>query len=160
VELFVSEEFRSYTTEKTDISEFKIWKFELGPVAVDTFRFALENRFEHVLVTLGSPHFPVEAGDGFYAIVQPSFASFGASDPVLFRFEHYKATVGFNVSVYDANGNVLLAQTYSGEGTKRGSIGYADPGHAGWPIAVQNAVKDATIKFVNDLVGVSNRSRH
>jgi hypothetical protein len=159
VELFVLEEFTSYKAEKTDVSELKTWKFELGPVAVDSFRFALESRFEQVSVTLGTPRFPVDAGAVFYAAVQPSFVSFKASDPILFRFEDYKATIGFNMSVFDADGKIILSQTYTGEGTQQGSIGYADPGHAAYPIAVQNAVKDATKKFVNDLVGISNRGR-
>jgi hypothetical protein len=152
IDLYVSEDFRSYKAEKTDISEMKNWNFELGPVAVDAFRYALESRFQQVSVTLGTPQFPMVAGNGLHVVVQPSFASFEASDPVFLKFENYKATVGFSVSVYDPSGKVVLSQTYTGEGKKQGSIGYADPGHAAYPIAVQNAIKDATKKFVDDLV--------
>lgn len=159
VDLYVSEQFRGHRFEKADISEFKNWSFELGPVAVDAFRYALESRFEDVNVNLGSPLLPVESSKGFHALVEPSFVSFSAADPVLFRFEDYKATVSFNVLVRDPAGNTLLRQTYTGEGSQQGSIGYADPGHAAYPVAVQNAVKDATARFAADLVGISNVAR-
>lgn len=156
VDLFITEQFRTHRVQKTDISELKTWDFELGPVAVDAFRFALESRFEDVNVHLGTPQLPLSSGDSFHAVVEPGFASFSAADPVLFRFENYKATVSFNVSVRDPSGKTLLSQTYSGEGAQQGSIGYADPGHAAYPVAVQNAVKDATNRFVSDLVGIAN----
>ena len=158
VDLYVSEAFRSYKAEKTDISELKTWKFDLGPVAVDAFRFGLESRFDDVSVKLGDPQFPVDTNGIFYAAVQPSFAQFAASDPVLFKFENYKATVGFSVSVKGADGDMVHSQTYVGEGVKQGSIGYADAGHAAYPIAVQNAVKDAVNKFVFVLVDLSSRA--
>jgi hypothetical protein len=157
VDLFITEEFRSHIAEKTDISEFKQWKFELGTVAADAFRYALESRFETVSVRLGTPQFPSTPPETFYAAVQPSFTSFGASDPVLFRFENYKATIGFDVAVYRADGTTLFTRAYTGEGTQQGSIGYDDPGLSAYPVAVQNAVKDAAVKFVDDLVASSNQ---
>ena len=160
IEVFVSEDFRSYVAEKTDISEFKTWKFELGPVAIDTFRFSLESRFEQVSVKLGNPKFPVDSDGVFYAAVQPAFSQFGASDPVIFRFEDYTAQVEFLVTVFNSEGKTILSQTYSGEGTQQGSIGYADPGHAAYPVAVQNAIKDAVNKVVNGLVEIASRDKN
>ena len=158
IELFISEEFRSHTAEKTDISEFKTWKFELGTVAADTFRFSLESRFEHVSVRLGAPKFKMDSDENFYAVVQPEFTNFEASDPILFKFEDYKAKVGFLVTVYNAKEQKILSQTYTGQGVKQGSIGYDDPGHSAYPIAVQEAIKDAVSKFVNDLVNLAKTS--
>lgn len=159
IDVLITEAFRSHTVEKSDVSEFKKWQFELGPVTVDALRFALETRFEKVSVKLGDGTFPVATDGGFYSAVQPSFGEFKATDPVVFRFENYGATVGLNVTVLDAEGGTVLSKSYVGEGTQRGSIGYADPGHAAYPVAVQNAVKDAVAKLVDDLVALARDGR-
>lgn len=129
----------------------------LGAVSVDAFRYALESRFSSVAVKLGSPQFPTVTQGGFYAAVQPSFVSFEATDPVVFRFENYTARVVFDVSVHDASGKVIHARTYTGEGAERGSIGAADPGHAAYPVATQKAIKHAVEQFVGDLKMIANR---
>ena len=160
VELYVSDAFRAYTVKKTDISEMKDWQFELGPVAVDAFRFALEAHFRDVDVKLGEPRYPLAAPAGFFAVVTPSFGKFAGSDPILFKFENYTAAVEFQVNVYDAAGKPLFSRQYTGKGKKQGAIGYEDPGHAAYPIAVQNAVKDAVGQFVGDLVAWVQTGEH
>lgn len=155
VELYVSEAFRGHTVEKTDISEMKDWQFELGPAAVDAFRFALEARFREVEVKLGEPAFPLADPAGVFAVVRPAFGRFAGSDPVLFKFENYTAEIEFLVDVYDAGGAALFSKQYTGKGKKQGAIGYDDPGHAAYPVAVQNAVKDAVGQFVADLVALA-----
>jgi hypothetical protein len=130
VEVYVSQSFKTHSKGKKDISELKKWKFELGSVAVDAFQYGVESCFDDVSVVLAEPEFPKDVYSDYYAAVRPSFTHFETSDPILFKFENYKATVGFSVSVYNARGVEIQSKTYTGEGMERGSIGYADPGHA------------------------------
>ncbi len=156
VHLYVTEEFRTHKEIKQDISEFKEWTFDLGPVSVDAFRFALESRFTDVSVKLGKPAFPIENPGGFFAVVRPEFTSFLASDPILFKFEDYKSEVGFSVNIYNTDGNILLSRQYVGKGVKQGAIGYEDPGHAAYPVAIQAAVADAVNQMVTDLLNIAD----
>ena len=154
VDLYVTEEFRKHVETKTDAMDFKKWEFELGPLAVDTFKYALASRFEEVKVMLGTPNFPM-TGDtvkGLLAVVHPEFAGFSCSFPVVFKFESYTSTVCFNVKVFDKTGSVLIDKSYTGVGEKRGSIGFESAGHAANPIAAQLAVKDAVDKAVADII--------
>ena len=156
IHLYVSEAFRAHKEVKQDISELKEWTFELGPVSIDTFRFALESRFTDVSVKLGEPVFPIKNPGGFFAVVRPEFTSFLASDPVLFKFEDYKAEIGFSVDIYNADGIVILSKKYVGKGVKQGAIGYEDPGHAAYPVAIQTAVTDAVNQIVTDLLNIAD----
>jgi hypothetical protein len=159
VHLYVSDAFRTHEETKQDISEFKEWKFNIGPVSVDTFRFALESRFSDVSVKLGEPLFPMESSDDFFAVVKPQFSSFKTSDPVLFRFENYTAEVGFMIDIYNAGGNIILSKQYVGRGEKQGSIGYEDPGHSAYPVAIQAAITDSVNQTVIDLINISNDNK-
>jgi len=154
VDLYITEEFRKHVETQTDAMDLKKWEFELGPLAVDTFKYTLAGRFEEVKVMLEPPNFPM-AGDiekNLLAVVHPEFAEFSCSFPVVFKFETYKSTVCFKVKVFDKTGSVLLDNSYTGVGEKRGSIGFESAGHAANPIAAQLAVKDAVDKAVADII--------
>jgi len=157
--LYVSEEFRTYMRTKTDVMDLKKWEFELGPVAVDAFKYALAGRFKDAEVRLGTPGFPLEGEDNqdVLVVVQPAFENFKAHAPFFFKFETYKVTVSFRVKVFDKAGNVLVDDVYEGVGKKRGSIGYESAGHAAAPVAAQMAVEEAVNKAVADIVRTVNR---
>jgi hypothetical protein len=154
VDLYVTDEFRKHVESQTDAMDFKKWEFELGPLAVDSFKYALASKFEEVKVMLGTPNFPL-VGDtekSLLAVVEPAFAGFTCSFPVVFKFETYKSTVCFNVKVFDKAGSVLLDNSYTGVGEKRGSVGFESAGTAANPVTAQLAVKDAVDKAVADIV--------
>ena len=89
VEVFVTEEFRTHNETKTDVMDFKKWQFDLGPLAVDTFKYALASRFEKVDVKLGVPAFPLAAGNvgDLVIAIEPAFAGFSSHCPYMFKFE-------------------------------------------------------------------------
>lgn len=153
-ELYVSEAFRTHTETKTDPLDLKKWQFDLGPLAVDTFKYSLGSRFEKVDVKLGAPAFPLSAtnaGDLVVAVT-PEFTSFKSQFPVLFKFETYVVKVSFKVIAYDQTGKILVDKVYHGEGKKRGAIGQASAGIDANPVAAQLAVKDAINKAVTDIL--------
>ena len=154
VQLFVTDEFRTHKESQTEAMDLKSWEYDLGPMAVDTFKYALGSRFYSVEVKLGKPTFPiVENGQNEIVIaVEPSFAGFDAHFPWVFKFETYVAEVTFHVKAYNKNGSQILNKTYQGKGEQRGSIGYESAGHAANPIASQLAVKDAVNQAVEDIL--------
>lgn len=153
-ELYVTDEFRTHVETKTDVMDMKKWQFELGPVAADTFRYALEAKFLKVDVKLGSPTFPLQesANGDLLVVVEPSFSGFSSKCPFLFKFENYVVKVSFRVKAYDRAGTMLIDQVYQGVGKKRGSIGYESAGHAANPEAARLAVNDAVDKAVTDIM--------
>lgn len=154
VQLFVTDEFRTHKESQTDVMDLKSWEYDLGPMAVDTFKYALGSRFNSVEVKLGKPTFPIaENGQNEIVItVEPFFAGFDAHFPWLFKFETYVTEVTFRVKAYNKNGSQILDKTYQGKGEKRGSIGYESAGHSANPIATQLAVKDAVNQAVEDIL--------
>lgn len=153
-ELYVTEAFSTYTVSKTDVMDMKKWQYELGPVSVDSFKYALASRFEKVDVKLGTPSFPKESDvdKDLLVIVEPAFSQFDTHFPVVFKFETYKAVISFTVKAYDRTGKLILEKVYEGVGGKRGSIGYESAGHAANPVAVKLAVKDAVGKAIPDIM--------
>jgi len=159
VHLYISKEFKKYTQTKVDISDLKNWKFELGTSATDAFRYALESKFTNVSVSLGVPNFPlsIDTRDKFFVVVTPSFNSFYASDPILFKFENFHVNIKFQVDVFDVNGNKLISELYDGKGTKRGAIGYASAGSNAYPVAAKQALNDAIHKAIDSIVALNKQ---
>ena len=158
-ELYVTEEFRTHNESKTDVMDMKKWQFDLGPLAVDTFKYALGSRFEKVDVKLGTPSFPLSAGNAgdLIVAVEPAFAGFSSHCPFLFKFETYVVKVSFKVKAYDQAGKTLIDKVYQGEGKKRGSIGTASAGLDANPVAAQLAVKDAVTQAVDDILAAAKK---
>jgi hypothetical protein len=136
------------------VLDFKKWQFDLGPLAVDAFKYALGSRLEKIEVKLGTPSFPLTGSnaENLFIVVEPSFAGFSSHCPFLFKFETYVVKVSFKVKTYDRNGKILIDKVYEGEGKKRGSIGYASAGLDANPVAAALAVKDAVNQAVNDIM--------
>jgi hypothetical protein len=67
----------------------------------------------------------------------------------VFKFENLHGTGLLPLILYDAAGKPLIDQTFSGEGSQQGSIGYESAGHAANPVAAQNAIKQAVSKAVD-----------
>jgi len=153
-ELYVTEAFRTHTETKTDVMDMKKWEFELGPVSVDCFKYALASRFEKVGVKLGTPSFPMEGelNRDLLVVVEPAFSKFDTHYPVAFKFETYTVTISYRVKAYDRTGKLILENVYEGVGEKRGSIGTASAGHAAGPVATKLAVKNAVDKAVFDIM--------
>ncbi len=153
-ELYVTEAFRTHSETKTDVMDMKKWKYELGPVSVDSFKYALASKFEKVEVKLGPPSFPTESelNKDLLVIVEPAFSQFDTHFPVVFKFETYKAVISFRVKAYDRTGKLVLEKVYEGVGGQRGSIGYESAGHAANPVAVKLAVKNAVDKAIPDIM--------
>jgi hypothetical protein len=152
--LYVTEEFKTHTETKIDPLDLKKWQFDLGPIAVDTFKYALGSRFEKVDVKLGTPSFPLPAintGDLVVA-VEPEFAGFKSQFPILFKFETYSVQVSLKVKAYNRSGKILVDKLYHGEGKKRGSIGQASSGLNANPVAAQLALKDVVSQAVTDIL--------
>ena len=154
VHLWVTDEFRTHRESKGDPMDLKKWEFDLGPLAVDTFKYALASRFEVVSVKLGKPIFPLPRDNATDLViaVEPEFAGFSVGTPLLFKFETYTLECSFHVKSYDHSGNVLLEGTYEGVGKKQGAIGTTSAGLHALPVAAQLAVKDAVNKAVADIV--------
>lgn len=153
IHLYVSEHFKNYTQDKTDISDMKEWHFELGEAATDAFRFAFESRFSDVKVRLGDPAFPIEndAHNEFFVVVSPEFVSFKAYDPVVFKFEQFKVETSIRVDAYDTKGEKLFSEVYAGTGVKRGSIGYQSAGMNAYPVATELALEEIVNEVVSDI---------
>ena len=94
-ELYVTEDFRTHKETKTDVLDFKKWQFDLGPLAVDAFKYALGSRLEKIEVKLGTPSFPLTGSnaENLFIVVEPSFAGFSSHCPFLFKFETYVVKV-------------------------------------------------------------------
>ena len=153
IDVYVTDEFRNHRETQQNVMDMKSWDYELGPVATDAFKYALASRFERVNLRLGAPHFPLaEDSAARVYVVQPSFAGFDAHYPYVFKFETYTAKVTFLVALYDSSGKRLLENTFDGEGSMQGSIGYESAGHAANPVAAQEAVKAAVNKAVDAIV--------
>jgi hypothetical protein len=153
-ELYVSEAFRTHTETKTDPLDFKKWQFDLGPLAVDTFKYSLGSRFEKVHVKLGEPSFPLSATntEDLVVAIEPEFAGFKSHCPILFKFETYVVQVSFKVKAFDQTGKILVDKVYHGVGKKRGAIGQASSGLDANPVAAQLALKDAINQAVTDIL--------
>jgi len=153
-ELYVTEAFRTHTETKTDVMDMKRWEYELGPVAVDCFKYALASRFEKVDVKLGTPSFPMESevNKDLLVVVEPAFSQFDTHYPIAFKFETYSAVISFRVKAYDRTGRLILENVYEGVGGKRGSIGYESAGHSANPVAAKLAVKNAVDKAISDIM--------
>ena len=153
-ELYVTEAFRTHIETKTDAMDMKKWQYELGPLSVDCFKYALASRFEKVDVKLGTPSFPMESevNKDLLVVIEPAFSQFDTHFPIAFKFETYKAVISFRVKAYDRTGKLILENVYEGVGSKRGSIGSASAGHAANPVAAKLAVKNAVDKAISDIM--------
>lgn len=153
-ELYVTDAFRTHTETKTDAMDMKKWEYELGPVSVDCFKYALASRFEKVDVKIGTPSFPMESevNKDLLVVVEPAFSKFDTHYPIAFKFETYRAVISFRVKAYDRTGRLILENVYEGVGEKRGSIGYASAGHAANPVAAKLAVKNAVDRAIFDIM--------
>lgn len=158
VELYVTEEFRSFTVTKTDVSDLKRWELELGPAAVDAFRYELESKFEKVDVRLGKPSFPCQKED-LLMVVEPNFSKVGTHFPIIFKFETYRVAVIFQVKGYDKSGKLLMDKIIEGSGEKTGSIGFASAGHEANVVASKMAIKDAVSKTVSEVVDILSEEK-
>lgn len=149
--LYVTDEFRKYSSSHTDVMDMKKWKLELGPATTDAIRYALESRFEKVTIHVGHPQFPTELPEGSL-VVTPTFDSVKQTGPVLAKFEKYHVIITMTVNVYDPAGQVLKKMTITGKGEKAGSIGYDSAGHAALPEASRLAIKQLVDQIVQNLV--------
>jgi len=151
VALCASEAFRTYSSKQLDLMDEKLWQLELGTAAADALRYALESRFESVVVRGAAPQFPLP-GPAPALVVVPSIDSVKLWTPLVFKFEPYAVTLTMSVTVYDASGNELKRTTVTAKGQKAGSIGYESAGHAALPEACRLAIKQA----VTEIMGVLN----
>ena len=142
VTLCVSEAFRSYSSKQLDVMDEKLWQLELGAATTDALRYALENRFESVVLRGDAPPFPLPAPAPALVVV-PRIDSVKLWTPIVFKFEPYAVTLTMSVQVYDASGNELKQMTVTAKGQKSGSIGYESAGHAAIPEACRLAIRQA-----------------
>lgn len=149
--LYVTDEFRKYSSSHTDVMDMKEWKLELGPATTDALRYALENRFEEVTIHVGHPQFPIELPADSLVMV-PTFDSVKQTGPVLAKFEKYHVIITMTVHVYDPTGQVLMKMSITGKGDKAGSIGYDSAGHAALPEASRLAIKQLVDQIAQNLV--------
>lgn len=141
VALYVLDEFREYSSKHADVGDLKQWHLELGPVATDALRCALESRFKNVTVHVNRPQFPL-ASPAPSLVVVPAFDKVKAAFPVVFKFENYRVVVTMTIRVYDEVGKELQAVTLTGKGKKAGAIGSGSPGHAALPEACRQAIME------------------
>lgn len=151
VALHVTTEFRKYSSSHTDVMDLKNWKLELGPATTDALRYALESRFENVMVSDGQPQFPVSLPEGSLVVV-PTFNSVKQTGPVLVKFEKYHVTIQMTVCVYDPAGRELKKMSLTGKGEKAGAIGYDSAGHAALPEASRLAIKQIVDQILQNLI--------
>ena len=152
--LYVTDEFRNYSSSQTDIFEGRKWKLELGPATTDALRYALESRFENVALNVGRPQFPIELPEGSLVVV-PTFDSVKQTGPIFVKFEKYHVTITMTVCVYDPAGLGLKKMTLTGKGDKAGSAGFGSPGHAALPEASRYAIKQLVDQILQNLMELS-----
>ena len=153
--LYVTDDFKAYTVSETVAMAGIKWQFELGPCAIDAFRYGLASKFENVQVKLGEPRFPFTDSQLMdpVIIVEPSFDHFEVLHlPILFKFEPHSVKVSLKVKTYDSSGRVLLDKLYEAKGSKLGSVGFQDPGVKALPIASKIAIQDAVNKALSDII--------
>lgn len=157
IQIYVSDEFRNYKNTQTDAMDMKKWEYELGPVTVDSLKYALASRFTSVELKLGTPTFPVieeTPTEDWMIVVDPAFAQFDAHYPIVFKFEKYTAEIALRVRAFQKNGALLLDKTYQGKGSQSGAIGMESGGHAANPVAVKLAIKEAVNQAVADIAAL------
>lgn len=154
--LYVTDEFRNYSSTHVDVMDIKKWKLELGPATTDALRYALESRFENVTLSVGQPQFPVDLPAGSLVVV-PTFDSVSQRGPVFFKFEKYHVTVRMTVCVYDPAGRELKKMNLTGRGDKAGSIGYDSAGHSALPEASRLAIKQVVDQILQNLAELATK---
>jgi hypothetical protein len=153
VVLYVTEEFKAYTTKHPDPWDLKEWELVLGPGATDAMMNSFSNQTAPFETRLGQPQFPVQAPAGA-VIVVPAFASFKGAAPVMFKFEDYKVNIGMELSLYDADGALLEKSSLTSKAKKQGSIGSESGGHSAFPEACRLALRDLAQQAVDHALQV------
>jgi hypothetical protein len=151
VMLVSTEAFRNHSVKRTDLMDMKGWQFEIGPAASDTFRYTLASRFVASDVRPATPAYPLPS-PAPRAVVVPSIVQLKSTQPIVFKFENYGVTVTLDVDVFDSRGTRLYSRTYTGSGKKQGAIGQESAGHAAFPEACRQALRQAIDAAVDELV--------
>ncbi len=157
VQLYASEKFRNHTEIITNVIDVKKWKYELGSLAVDNFKYSLMSRFTYVDVKFWQPNFPISEtyNNEIFIAIEPSFVSFNANYPLIFKNETFIVKVLLRVKAYNRNGDQLFDNIYQGNGEKKGNTGFESAGYAPNPDAVQLAMRDAVNKAVDDILEIA-----
>lgn len=155
VAFHATDEFRTYKGKHVDWwCDATSYTMEIGTLATDWFRYALENQFAGVVVASGQPEFPYADSNVDY-VITPAFTSFKAGGPVVVKMEHYWVELGMSVVIQDAKGNTLDTLELLEKGSQGGTPGF-NPGTHVYPEVCRKAVKPLVDTTIAKLVELSS----
>lgn len=155
VALQVTDDFRNYSGKHVDWwCDATSYTMQIGPLATDWFQYALENKFQNVIVASGMPKFPY-ADSNVNFVVTPEFTSFKAGGPVVVKMENYWVELGMTVTIQDGQGKVLDTLELKEKGAQGGTPGF-NPGTHVYPEVCRKAVKPLVDKTIERLAEINN----
>lgn len=150
VALHITDEFREYEGEHVDWwCDATSYKMQIGPLASDWFKYALESRFETVKMVAGMPSFPYSEDVDF--VVTPEFTSFKAGGPVVVKLEAYWVELEMTATIQDRTGKKLNVLELKEKGSQGGTPGF-NPGTHIYPEVCRLAVKPLVDKTIEKIV--------
>lgn len=148
VGVYFSEEFRTFQHRGSRGGDS--WIFPLGRASVDLFGAVFDQVFQSAERVDSLPPLDKEHAS-LAAVIEPRIEEFEFDIP-FFKTQTYTASITYRFILHAANGEPVASWTVTGEGARRGEIGFE---FAEWPgLAADAAMEDAAAKFTEGILNV------